>query len=219
MKYLIILLLTVLTASAQCVDPNDPNCLCTNCPPFEPPTSAVYTNGELHLIITSSTILLTNGNLLDDYVLESSSNLSTWTAVTEKFETDTNGTALFSFSPTNAPLFFRARVATLIVYANAGAANGSYCGGTYIGYANYYGFDGGYGYSSDTNMTRHVIYDGTGRTNTIVSYLGRFGDSDCDTFAVNITEVGSQRYRATLFFPNNLPTNSYPARLKGLKDD
>lgn len=204
------------------MDPNDPNCVCTNCsPPTNSSPSNIYTNGELHLIIslsdTTVSVTLTNGNLLDDYVIERSFDIVTWTNMTGKFETDTSLAAYFSFERGLTKEFFRARVATLIEYDNAGSATGTTDCGSYIGYANYYGSEGEWGYSLETNMTRHILY--SDRTNAIVSYLSRVGLYDCDISQITVPPAQIPRYRATVFFPDNLPTNSYPLHLKGLKDD
>lgn len=228
MKYLIILLisLTTWTVKADCMDPTDPNCICTNCPdPTNYVASTVYTNGELHLLILNTStnvfVLLTNGSLLEDYVIERSFDLSTWDAITPKFETDTNGLADAAFPPTNTAAFYRARVATYVEYANIGTASGSFSCGSYIGYANYYGLEGDWGYVFEPNMTRHIAYDGSGKTNRIVSYLGRNGDNGCGTYQVEVIEVGSGKYRFTLFAVSGetVPQTNQPIRLKGMTED
>lgn len=217
------LMLATVSSPADCIDPSDPNCICTNCPAeTNYPPSTVYTNGELHLLAiltpTNMFVLLKNGSLLEDYVLERSFDAVNWEDITPKFEVNTNGTADAAFPTTSQVALFRARVATYVAYATPGAASGSFACGSYIGYGNYYGFNGGYGYLKNTNMTRHVIYDGGGRTNTIMTYLGQFGENGCGVYSVAVVE-SSGRVRASCMFQDNIPDYPYPLRMKGLDED
>lgn len=218
------LMLAIVTVRAECTDPNDPDCATgTNTPPVYTPHA--YTNGELYLIAgrsgASATITLTNASLLEDYVIEASSDLITWTTAVSKFEADTDGSALFVLSPTNSAAYYRARVATYVGYANLGSASGSFSCGSYIGYGNYYGFEGSWGYTFEPGMSRHIIYDGSGKTNRIVSYLGRVGDHGCGTYQCDVIAAGSLGYRATLFAVSGetLPQSNQPMRFKGMAED
>lgn len=215
--------LTLTTATyAECIDPSNPNCICTNCPPLTNYTpSIVYTNGELHLLVSSTPtnifVLLKNGSLLEDYVIERSFDATNWESITPKFEVDTNGTADVAFQPTAQTALYRAKVATYVAYATPGESSGSFDCGSYIGYANYYGIEGEWGYLINTNMARCVIYDGVGRTNTIMTYLGRFGEHGCGVYSVTVVE-SSGRVRVSCMFQDDLPSGPYPIRMKGLDD-
>lgn len=222
------LMLATVSTLADCMDPTDPNCISTNPPPdwsTNAYTSAVYTNGELHLIIARSgndvTMLLTNGSLLEDYVIDRSVDLVSWEQITAKFETATNGSVFINYTDNGEKAFYRARVATYVEYCNIGSASGSFSCGSYIGYGNFYGLNGEWGYVFEPGMTRHIIYDGSGKTNRIISYLGRNGDHGCGTYQCTVVEVGSGKYRFSLFAVSgeSVPQSNQPARFKGMTED
>ena len=58
--------------------------------------------------------------------------------------------------------------------------------------------------------------DGSGRTDTIISYSGKYGDTGCGQTSVTIPyPPPSPAYRFTIYFPNNVPTTNYPITLTG----
>lgn len=224
-----ILILSLFHIHAECLDPTDPNCLCTNCPaPTNYFASPAYTNGEPHLLVTATPtnvfILLTNASLLNDYIIQRSFDLVTWTNITPKFESDSNGVADAAFPTTEPQAYFRVIDATYWEYANIGASSGSFYCGSYVGYGNYYGFNGSWGYVFETNMTRHFIYDGQHKTNRLVSYLAISSENGCDTYKVEVLpshNTNYNKFRFSLFAVagETVPKTNQILRMKGIKDD
>lgn len=210
------LLLTTVSTLAQCMDPNDPNCLGggTNIPPAY--TMATYTS-ELHLIIQSTPtnilLTLTNGSLYSDYRILKSDDLVTWTNATDLFEVDTNHTATFSILPDSATRYYRAKDDTLIEYAVPYTASGAYCDGPYAGLAAY--SSSPFGYFIITNMSRHFAIDEQQGTN-VIQYVGHYGDILCKASPCEISPYYSPDYRFVIVFKTFPGTNSYPIRLKGM---
>lgn len=201
--------------------PCEPNCPTNS---QTPPTSVPFLGEPLAIELTSSNLIVkvVNGDIYSDYVLERSDDLVTWTNVTPRFETDTNGNASFSFQATNAVGFFRLRDATLIGYAMPFDMTGSMPCGSFIGVANYRSdLTGNWGYTRDTNLTRHYGVDGGGRTNTIITYAGIAGDHGCGVFAVPVvpSQSDSGGFRFSILFPENVPDEPYALRLKGMLDE
>lgn len=221
------LMLAIVSSMADCMDPTDPNCISTNPPPnwTNSYTSAVYTNGELHLIVSKSgndvSMLLTNGSLLEDYVIDRSTDLLNWSQITAKFETGTNGSVFVNYTDTDEQAYYRARVATYVEYANIGGTSGSFDCGSYVGYGNFYGFQGAWGYGFNSNVTRHVIYDGSGNTNRLVSYLASSGQHGCGTYQCTVQPSLTMRYRFSLFAVTGetVPQSNQPLRMKGIEED
>lgn len=91
------------------------------------------------------------------------------------------------------------------------------CPGHYVGYVNYTKtVSQGWGWAPSTNTTIHTATDGAGRTDTKIQYLGRSGDNGCGQTTVTIPDpTFSTKYRFTIFFTNNVPTNAYPITLSG----
>lgn len=227
---ILIALLPFFQLRAECLDPTDPNCQCTNCPAATnyPGPTHVYTNGEPYLLIlatpTNVFVLLTNASLLNDYVIQRSFNLIDWTNITPKFEADSNGMADAAFPANEQQAYFRVIDATYVQYATIYPASGSFYCGTYVGYANYYGFDGSWGYVFETNMTRHIAYDGSGHTNRLVSYLAISSENGCGTYQVTVLPAYNPAYnkfRFSLFAVpgETVPQSNQPLRLKGIVDD
>lgn len=90
------------------------------------------------------------------------------------------------------------------------------CPGPYAGYVNYTKpYNQGWGWAPSTNTSLHIASDGTGRLDTKVQYGGKFGDVGCGLTSVIVTPTISPKYRFTIYFPNNVPTNAYPITLDG----
>src|SRR5882724_7017176 len=91
------------------------------------------------------------------------------------------------------------------------------CPGPYAGYVNYIKtVSQGWGWSPSTNTTLHTAADGTTRTDTKVVYVGKNGDLGCNQTLVTVPDPSySPKYRFTIYFPNNVPTNTYPITLVG----
>ena len=88
------------------------------------------------------------------------------------------------------------------------------CPGGYTGYVIYTKTVAqGWGWAP-TN-TVHTATD-TNRTDTKVEFLGKLNDIGCNQTTVAIVQpCPSTKYRFTIYFPNNVPTNSYPITLSG----
>jgi len=91
------------------------------------------------------------------------------------------------------------------------------CPGPYAGYVNYIKtVSQGWGWAPSTNTTIHTAADGTTRTDTKVVYVGKFGDLGCNQTIVTVPHpTSSPKYRFSIYFPSNVPTNSYPITLVG----
>jgi hypothetical protein len=90
------------------------------------------------------------------------------------------------------------------------------CPGAYTGYVNYTKtVSQGWGWATDTNTTTHTASD-QNRTDTKVVYTGKYGDINCNQTTVTIPDpTSSPKYRFSIYFTNNVPTNSYAITLTG----
>ena len=90
------------------------------------------------------------------------------------------------------------------------------CPGGYAGYVNYIKtVSQGWGWAPTTNTTLHTATDAN-RIDTKVQYGGKFGDVGCNQTIVTVPHpTYSPKYRFTIYFPNNVPTNSYAITLVG----
>ena len=90
------------------------------------------------------------------------------------------------------------------------------CPGAYAGYVNYIKTVAqGWGWAPSAGTTVHTASDGN-RTDTKVQYGGKFGDIGCNQTTVTVPDpTYSPKYRFSICFPNNVPTNSYPITLVG----
>ncbi len=90
------------------------------------------------------------------------------------------------------------------------------CPGAYIGYVNYTKTVAqGWGWAPSTNTTIHTATD-INRVDTKVQYSGKRLDSGCDQTTVAVPDpTYSTKYRFTIYFTNNVPTNSYSITLDG----
>ncbi len=97
----------------------------------------------------------------------------------------------------------------------SGGSSGS-CPGTYAGYVNYTKtVSQGWGWAPSTNTTVHTASD-LNRSDTKVYYAGKYGDTGCNQTTVTVPHpTASPKYRFTIFFANNVPTNSYAITLSG----
>jgi hypothetical protein len=88
------------------------------------------------------------------------------------------------------------------------------CPGSYAGYVNYTKTVAqGWGWTPSTSP--HTASDST-RSNTKIEYVGKFGDHGCAQTSVTVPDpTASPSYRFTIYFPNNVPTGSYPITLSG----
>ena len=122
--------------------------------------------------------------------------------------------ASLSVTPTNG---FRLTGPFLVFgapVASSGAPNTN-CPGSYIGYVNYTkSVAQGWGWAPSTNSS-HAATDTNQIRLTRVEYGGKFGDTGCNLRYVPVTPTNSTKYRFTIYFTNNLPTNPYPISLEG----
>jgi len=104
----------------------------------------------------------------------------------------------------------------IIVSAVPVASSGTngLCPGGYAGYVTYTKTAAaGWGWAP-TN-TVHTATD-TNRTDTKVDFLGKLNDTGCNQTTVAVPQpCPSTKYRFTIYFPDNVPTNSYPILLDG----
>jgi hypothetical protein len=108
----------------------------------------------------------------------------------------------------------------IVVYGGPKLSGGTQgtCPGNYAGYVNYTKtISQGWGWAPSTNTTTiFTASDGSGRTDTKIAYMGKFGDTGCDQTIVTIPNPPfSPSYRFTIYFPNNVPTTNYPITLTG----
>ncbi|MBI3852283.1 MAG: hypothetical protein HY298_18670 [Verrucomicrobia bacterium] len=90
------------------------------------------------------------------------------------------------------------------------------CPGPYAGYVNYIKtVSQGWGWAPTVGTTVHTASD-LNRTDTKVVYIGKFGDGGCNQTTVTVPDPTlSPKYRFSIYFTNNVPTNSYPITLTG----
>jgi len=98
---------------------------------------------------------------------------------------------------------------------SGGGGSGS-CPGPYAGYLNFVKpASQGWGWVPTAGVTLHTATD-TNRTDTKIVFGGKLGDSGCAQTTVVLPEPHpSSKYRFTIYFPNNVPTNSYGITLSG----
>ena len=97
----------------------------------------------------------------------------------------------------------------------AGGGNIGTCPGSFAGYLNFTKtISQGWGWVP--SGTVHTATDGSGRTDTKIGYVGKYGDTGCNQTTVTIPNPPySPSYRFTIYFPNNVPTTNYPIVLTG----
>jgi Immunoglobulin domain len=99
----------------------------------------------------------------------------------------------------------------------AGSGGQGTCPGPYVGYVAFTKtVSQGWGWAPISGATVLTAADGSGRTDTKVEYVGAYGDHGCNQTTVTIPYPPfSPVYRFTIYFTNNVPTNSYPITLTG----
>jgi hypothetical protein len=99
------------------------------------------------------------------------------------------------------------------VFSSGGSGN---CPGAYLGYVNYTKpVAQGWGYAPTAGTTVHTAMDSI-RTDTKIQFVGKYGDMGCNQTSVTLPNPNySPKYRFTIFFYNNVPTNAYPITLIG----
>jgi hypothetical protein len=107
---------------------------------------------------------------------------------------------------------------TLTLFGSPVFSSGSQggCPGSYVGYVNYTKpVSQGWGWAPAANTTVHTASDNN-RTDTKVQYVGKSGDIGCDQTSVTVPHPAySSKYRFTIYFPDNVPTDVYPITLTG----
>jgi hypothetical protein len=107
----------------------------------------------------------------------------------------------------------------IVVSGGPRTSNGTIgtCPGSFVGYVSYTKtISQGWGWTPVTGVTTLTASDGGGRTDTIVVYLGKYGDTGCNQTTVTIPyPPPSPSYRFAIYFPNNVPTTNYPIVLNG----
>jgi hypothetical protein len=142
----------------------------------------------------------------------------------------TNDVGLYACAVLNGDQMVPTRAASVTVYVPmasgdflvygspvpSGGSSGS-CPGSYAGYVNYTKtISQGWGWVPTAGTSNHTAADGTARTDTKVVYLGKSGDTGCNQTSVTIPDPPySAKYRFTIYFPSDVPTNSYPIVLTG----
>jgi hypothetical protein len=96
------------------------------------------------------------------------------------------------------------------------SGNSSGCPGSYSGYVNYVKtVSQGWGWAPTAGATTLMATDAN-RDDTKVQYMGKSGDPGCGQTSVTIPYPAfSAKYRFTIFFTSNVPTNAYPITLTG----
>jgi Immunoglobulin domain len=108
----------------------------------------------------------------------------------------------------------------IVVFGLALAGDGSQgsCPGHYAGYINYTKTEQqGWGWAPDTG-NGNIIFTvtDTNRTDTKVQYYGEYGDNGCNQNSATVVNPPmSPVYRFTIYFTNNVPTNTYCVTLDG----
>jgi hypothetical protein len=140
----------------------------------------------------------------------------------------TNDVALYSCNVAKGTEVVPTRAASLSVavatasgftiYTTPVTSSGSSgtCPGAYAGYAIYTkSVANGWGWAPTSGATVHTASDTT-RSDTKVTYSGRYGDAGCAQTTVTVPHpTSSPKYRFTIYFPNNVPTGTYPLTLSG----
>jgi hypothetical protein len=143
----------------------------------------------------------------------------------------TNDVGLYACAVLNGDQMVPTRAANVCVYTplsgenrtilyatpvQSGGSSGT-CPGSYAGYVSYTKtVSQGWGWAPTAGTTSHVAADGTSRVDTKIVYLGRSLDSDCNQTQVTVPDpTYSTKYRFTIYFPGDVPTNSYPIVLTG----
>jgi hypothetical protein len=121
-------------------------------------------------------------------------------------------------SSTSTSLNLYTQFTPVTVYATPVTSGGSSgtCPGSYAGYVNYAKAPTqGWGWAPDSGTINHTATD-TNRMDTKLLYLGKLSDMGCDQTTVGVPDpTYSTKYRFTIYFTNNVPTNAYSIVLNG----
>lgn len=214
------LTLAVTTALADCTDPSDPSCTCTNnCgDPTNSPADP-YPPGSLQLHAQGGTITVTNGDLWTDYQFQTSTDNVSWAFYGDVFEVGTDTTYTVSFAATDSQRFFRIVDVTTTESETVFTQSSSPpCGipGFPIAHAAY-GKMNLSAFFPYTNMVRFAIIDPNRTNDTLLQFVGHLGDIDCGVTnrLVIPFPVYSDRYTFADYFKTNIPASPYTDRFKG----
>lgn len=105
---------------------------------------------------------------------------------------------------------------TLFATPIASSGSSGTCPGSYIGYVSYTKtIASGWGWAPTSNTTIHTITD-PNRTDTKIQYRGKLNDIGCDQTTSTVPDpTFSTKYRFTVYFKNNVPSNTYSIQLDG----
>jgi hypothetical protein len=98
---------------------------------------------------------------------------------------------------------------------SSGSSGG--CPGAYVGYVNFTrAITNGWGWAP--SLTNNSVFTASdeNRSDTKIQYLGKYGDIGCNATSVTVPyPAPSPKYRFTIYFTNNVPTNAYAITLTG----
>jgi hypothetical protein len=105
---------------------------------------------------------------------------------------------------------------TVSALPTASSGSSGSCPGSYVGYVNYTKTVAqGWGWEPSADTSVHTATD-TNRADTKLYYYGKSADSGCNQTTVSVPHPAySTKYRFTIYFTNNVPTNAYAILLDG----
>jgi len=91
------------------------------------------------------------------------------------------------------------------------------CPGAYSGYVNFTkAITNGWGWAPSSTNTSLFVATDNNRADTKVQYIGKYGDIGCNATSVTVPyPAPSPKYRFTIYFTSDVPTNAYPITLTG----
>lgn len=145
--------------------------------------------------------------------LTRSASLNVWVysslSTSGKSDTRTQTQSLTTLSASSGTV--RVFAAPVLAGGNSGSCPGAYAG--YVSYTKT--VSQGWGWAPTAGTALHTATDDN-RTDTKVQYLGKSGDLGCNQTSVPVPHpTASLKYRFTIYFPNNVPTNAYAITLSG----
>lgn len=210
-----------LHAQDPCLDPANPDCWCTNCPPYTNGwTPIVYPPGSLQMRIDLSNFYVTNTVADHVYQISQSTNLLDWSFLGSRWTNSVGLEKSFPYTPTNEQRFYRVRdVYFQTVFGTVNRVTNTYpCVGTYEGYATYYYYEEGEHWGNIVNTNTYWQFAGNGHSNEVVAVVGRYGDGGqyCGSNSVTFRAVDPY-YRFSLYFKSNAPSagTSWPLIIGG----
>jgi hypothetical protein len=136
---------------------------------------------------------------------------------TASTSTKTSKTRLSTMSTMMAGDLGGGGVVTVFGFPVVSSGNSGGCPGAYAGYVNFTkAITNGWGWApSSTNTTLFIATDNN-RADTKIQYVGKYGDIGCNATSVTVPyPAPSPKYRFTIFFTSNAPTNAYAITLTG----